>query len=579
MLHDILSTAPALVATVKTLLLDRPELAIFAALIVGYAIGSIKLGPFQLGGVAGTLLAALVIGQVGVVIDPSLQRFMFTLFIYALGFSVAPQFFASVDRTTWTWTLLVIVEVVLIIVVVFVAAYLFKLDVGTASGLLAGAATESALVGTASEAIGRLGLSPAATQAFQANVATSYALCYIFGLITIVLFASQAAPKLLGIDLRKDARRVLAQLGGADQNLDSDQSQSFPLLVSRGFGVTAASGKTVAAVEAELDGDATIESVQRGDGQIPVTGALLLNEGDEVAISGLRKALARAARVIGPELGDPAAVKFIVETRDVVLTRRPMHGSAMADVIKFLRTSNCHGVYLAGITRMERILPLLPGSKVRLGDVLRLFGKPEDVARAAGLLGEANAPDNVTDFVYLGGGLVIGVLIGMVTVPFAGASLSLGSAGALLSGLAFGWLRSLRPTFGKFPPAATQILKDLGLSVYIASIGLTSAPSILALLEQRGWELPIAAIFLSLLPPLASLYIGRYLLHIEPAILCGAVAGQHASTPAINATEAIAGNSVPVIGYTVTYAIANILLPLLGPIFVAAFAATHTIAP
>ena len=572
MLHTIFTE-------LHTLLTARPELAIFAALIVGYAVGAVKVGPFKLGGVAGTLLAALVIGQIGVHIDPSLQRFMFTLFIYALGFSVAPEFFASVDKTTWTWTLLVIVEVVLIIVVVFVAAYLFKLDVGTASGLLAGAATEFAMVGTASEAIGRLGLSPVATQAFQANVATSYALCYIFGLITIVLFASQAAPKLLGIDLRKDARRVLAQLGGADENLDSDQSHSFPSLVSRGFRVTAAAGKTVAAVEAELHGDATIESIQRGDGQIPVTGAFLLNTGDEVAVSGLRKALAGAAHIIGPELGDPAAVKFIVETRDVVLTHRPMHGSAMADIIKFLRTSDCHGVYLAGITRMGRVLPPLPGSKVRLGDVLRLFGKPEDVTRAADLLGEANAPDNVTDFVYLGGGLVIGILIGMVTVPLAGASLSLGSAGALLSGLAFGWLRSLRPTFGKFPPAATQILKDLGLAVFIASIGLTSAPSILALLEKRGWELPIAAIFLSLLPPLASLYIGRYLLHIEPAILCGAVAGQHASTPAINATEAVAGNPVPVIGYTVTYAIANILLPLLGPIFVAAFAATHTIAP
>jgi uncharacterized transporter YbjL len=89
----------------------------------------------------------------------------------------------------------------------------------------------------------------------------------------------------------------------------------------------------------------------------------------------------------------------------------------------------------------------------------------------------------------------------------------------------------------------------------------------------------IAAVILSLLPPLTLLYIGRYLLHIEPAILCGAIAGQHASTPAINATEAIAGNPVPVIGYTVTYAIANILLPLLGPIFVTAFVATHTITP
>lgn len=562
-----------------TLLSSRPELAIFAALIGGYAVGAIKIGPFKLGGVAGTLLAALVIGQIGVKIDPSLERFMFTLFIYALGFSVAPQFFAGVDRTTWTWTLLVVVEVVLIIAVVFAAAYLFKLDVGTASGLLAGAATESALVGTASEAIGRLGLSPATAQALQANVATAYALSYIFGLITIVLFSSQVAPWLLGIDLRKDARRVIAELGGADLNLDSDQSYSFPSLISRGFSVTAAAGKTVAAVEAEMGGDATIESISRDDELMSTTGKFVLNREDKIALSGLRRALAAATHVIGTELGDPAAVKFIVESRDVVLTHRPMHGSAMADIVKFLRSSDCHGVYLVGITRMERVLPPVPAATVRLGDVVRLFGKPEDVARAGQLLGEAKVPDNTTDFVYLGGGLVLGILIGMVTVPLAGASLSLGSAGALLSGLAFGWLRSLRPTFGKFPPAATLILKDLGLAVFIASIGLTSAPSILALLEKRGWELPVAAVFLSLLPPLASLYIGRYLLKIEPTILCGAIAGQHASTPAINAIEAASGNPVPVIGYTVTYAIANILLPLLGPVFVAAFAATHTIAP
>ena len=567
------------VVNLHTLFSARPELAIFLALSVGYAIGAIKIGMFKLGGVAGTLLAALLIGQVGVQIDPSLQRFMFTLFIYALGFSVAPQFFASVDRTTWTWTLLVAVEVTLILTVVFVAAYLFKLDVGTASGLLAGAATESALVGTASEAIGRLGLSTEVAQAFQANVATAYALSYIFGLITIVLFTSQAAPKLLRIDLRAEARRVLAKLGGVDQNLDTDQSSSFPLLVSRGFRVMAAAGKTVAAVESEFGGGATIESVKRGNAEIPVNGACVLDTGDEVAVSGLRTAIAAGSRVIGAELGDPADVKFIIETRDVVLTHRPMHLSAIADIVTFLRTADCRGVYLAGIKRMDRVLPLLPGSVVRLGDVLRLFGKPEDVSRVAHLLGKAQIPSNVTDFVYLGGGLGIGTLIGMVTIPFAGASLSLGSAGALLSGLAFGWLRSRRPTFGRFPSAAMQILKDLGLVVYIASIGLTSAPSILALLETRGWQLPIAAIFLSLLPPLASLYIGRYVLHIEPAILCGAIAGQHASTPAINATEAVAGNPVPVIGYTVTYAMANIVLPLLGPIFVAAFAATHTIAP
>jgi putative transport protein len=557
----------------KALATDRPELAIFAALIVGYAAGAIKVGPFQLGGVAGTLIAALVIGQIGVVIDPGLQRFMFTLFIYALGFSVAPQFFASVDRTTWRWGLLVGVEVVLIIVVVFVATWLFKLDLGTASGLLAGSATESAMVGTASEAIGRLGLAADVTKVQQANVASAYALSYIFSLITIVLFSSQAAPRLLGVDLRVEARRVMAKLGGADENLDADQSHAFPLLGSRGFRVVAAAGKTVAALEAELAGSATIERIWRGDASVATAGSCLLEAGDEIAVAGPRATLAEAAAVFGPELGAPGDVDFIVETRDVVLTRKAMHKTDKTEIEKFLRDSHCHGVYLAGIKRMERTLPSLPGAKARTGDVLRLYGEPGDVARAARLLGEAEAPSDVTDFVYLGGGILLGILIGLITVPLGGVPLSLGSAGALLSGLGFGWLRSRRPTFGRFPPAASQILKDLGLSVYIGAIGLTSATSVVALLRSRGWELPVSAIFVSLVPTAASLYIGRYLLHIEPIILCGAIAGQQASTPAIKATEAAAGNSVPVVGYTVTYAIANVALPFLGPLFVAAFAA------
>ena len=337
--------------------------------------------------------------------------------------------------------------------------------------------------------------------------------------------------------------------------------------------MTIGAGKTVASVEGELSGGATIERVQRGDAQVAVTAACVLASDDEVALSGLRAVLAGAARVIGPELSDPKDVDFIVETRDVVFTSKAVHGTDARAILSFLRAVDCRGVYLAGIVRMERALPSPLGFKVRRGDVLRLFGKPADVARAARLLGEAEAPSNATDFVYLGVGLVVGILIGALSVPVASVPLSLGSAGALLSGLAFGWMRSRRPTFGRFPPAASQILKDLGLAVYIAAIGLTSAPGVLALLKTRGWQLPVSAVFVSLVPTLASVYIGRYLLRMEPAILCGAIAGQQASTPAIKATEAAAGNSVPVIGYTVTYAIANVLLPLLGPIFVAAFAA------
>ena len=413
----------------NTILTARPELALFAALAIGYGVGAIKLGPFKLGGVAGTLLAALAIGQFGIHVDADLQRFMFTLFVYALGFSVAPTFFASLDKTTWTWGLLVVIEVALILVVVFVATWLFKLDVGTASGLLAGAATESAMVGTASEAIGKLGLAAADMKAQQANVATAYALAYVFSLITIVLFASQAAPRLLGIDLRDEARKTLAKLGGVDANLDPDQDLAFPSLISRGFGVSAAAGKTVAAVELALGGNATVEAVRRHDADVKVTGDCLFETGDEVAVAGLRTALTEAARIIGPEVGDPSKVTFTVETRDVVLTRWPDHRAAVAAITEFLRASAIHGVYLAGITRDDRKLPALQDASVRRGDVLQLFGKPEDVARAAHLLGTAEIPGPATDFVYLGGGLIVGILTRHDHGPAGGRRLVAGQRG------------------------------------------------------------------------------------------------------------------------------------------------------
>ncbi len=559
----------------NTVLLARPELALFAALVLGYGLGAIKIGPFKLGGVAGTLIAALVIGQTGVHVDADLQRFMFTLFVYALGFSVAPQFFASIDKTTWTWGLLVVIEIVAIVAVAFIATWCLKLDVGTASGLLAGAATESAMVGTASEAIGKLGIAAAEIKTQQANVATAYALAYCFSLITIVLFSSQIAPKLLGIDLREEARRTMAKLGGVDANLDADQADAFPPLVSRGFLVAAAAGQSIAAIESALAGNVTVEGLRRDNADIKITGDCLLRMGDELAVAGLRSALVDAAKIIGPEAGDPSAVKFIIETRDIVLTRWPEHRAPATSIIQFLRAATVNGVYLSAVTRDDRKLPVLDRAMVRRGDVVELFGKPEDVARAAHLLGNAEVPDVLTDFVYLGGGLIVGILIGLLTIPVAGVPLSLGSAGALVSGLGFGWLRARHPTFGAFPPAATRVLKDLGLAIFIASIGLSAAPSVLALLGARGWQLPIAAVCISLVPTLISLYVGRYLLHMEPAILCGALAGQQASTPAINATEAVAGNPVPIIGYTVTYALANILLPLLGPIFVVGFAAVN----
>jgi AspT/YidE/YbjL antiporter-like protein len=157
----------------------------------------------------------------------------------------------------------------------------------------------------------------------------------------------------------------------------------------------------------------------------------------------------------------------------------------------------------------------------------------------------------------------------LVGVPFAGTLLGLGTGGGcLIAGLIFGWLRARRPTFGQLPAAAALYLKDFGLAVFVACIGLATGPEALAQIARYGVALPVAGIAVSLVPGLVCLYYGTYVLKMPPVILCGALCGRQASTPALNAVTLAAGSNVPVLGYTVPYTIANVLLTLAGPVVV-----------
>src|SRR6201996_9116433 len=247
-------------AMVVELLRSHPEIALFVSLALGYFIGSFRLGPIQLGGVCGTLIVALVLGQTGARISPDLKNIAFALFIFALGFTGGPQFFANIGRG-WRYGLLSVVEVVSVLTLVMIAVSMMNLDPGTAAGLLAGAATESAVIGTASEAIARLGLADAETTRLQANIVTAYSVSYLFGLITIVLFTSQFAPLLLRINLREEAERVWHKLGG-DGAFGDGQHAAAPALVGRAFRVGRAAGSTIFTLEQQHGFNLTIAQVR-----------------------------------------------------------------------------------------------------------------------------------------------------------------------------------------------------------------------------------------------------------------------------------------------------------------------------
>jgi putative transport protein len=549
------------------LLRPQPEIALFTSLALGYFIGSFKIGPIQLGGVCGTLIVALLLGQTGARLAPDLKNIAFALFVFALGFTGGPQFFANVGRG-WRYGLLSIVEMVSVLVLVMIAVAALRFDAGTAAGLLAGAATESAVIGTASEAIGKLGFGDVETTRLQANIVTAYSVSYLFGLITIVLFTSQFAPLLLRVNLREEAARVWRKLGG-DGALDEGQRMGAPALVSRAFRVGAAAGVAIAALEQRYGCNLTVEQVERNGASLTLEPHLLLAAGDIVLVAGRREALVEAAPAIGTEVADKRFATLIAERVDVVLTRREADGMTVAQLRERAAPEQGRGIYIAAVTRLETTVPALPGTELNRGDVLTLVGAKADVARGARELGYVLAATRKTGFVYLGLGVLLGMATGHLGGRIGGVSIALGTGGGcLLSGLLFGWIRSRHPLVSSLPSAAAQILKDFGLATFIAAVGLAAGPDAIRLVREYGIALPVTGILMVLVPGLLSLWIGRMFLKLEAPMLLGAIAGQQCSTPAISALVGVTGNSTPVIGYTITYALSSILLPLMGPVVV-----------
>ncbi|MFM0692334.1 aspartate-alanine antiporter [Paraburkholderia graminis] len=552
---------------IAELLRAQPEIALFTSLAIGYLIGSFRIGPIQLGGVCGTLIVALLLGQTGARLAPDLKNIAFALFIFALGFTGGPQFFANIGRG-WRYGLLSVIEIVSVLALIVIAVAVMRLDAGTAAGLLAGAATESAVIGTASEAIAKLGLAEAETVRLQANVVTAYSVSYLFGLITIVLFTSQFAPLLLRIDLRAEAEKMWRTLGG-DGALGDGQRAAAPALVGRAFRIDGAHGATVFAIEQQHGFNLTIEQVRRNGSDLPVEPQLALASGDLVLVGGRREAIVAAGPGLGDEVDGADFGQVLAETRDVVLTRRDAHGLTVAQLRERAAPEQGRGVYIAAVTRLDSTIPALPGTELNRGDVLTLVGAKTDVERGARRLGYVLVATQKTDFVYLGLGVLAGMAIGHLGGRIGGVSLALGTGGGcLLSGLLFGWIRSRYPLVGSLPSAAAQILKDFGLATFIAAVGLSAGPDAIRLVREYGLALPAAGILLVLVPGLLSLWIGRVFLKLDTPMLLGAIAGQQCSTPAISALVGVAGNSTPVIGYTITYALSNILLPLMGPVVV-----------
>ena len=179
-----------------------PEIALFAALALGHALGRVKFGSFSLGGVAGSLIVALVVGQLtGVVLPEALKAVCFALFIYAVGFKSGPEFFGGLNRSSLKLVLSSVVQCVVALVATVVLAKVCGFGKGFSAGIGAGALTQTAMLGTAGDALTRLGLSNEQMAQFNSQMAVGFAITYVFGTVGVIIFLRSVAPRLLGVDV------------------------------------------------------------------------------------------------------------------------------------------------------------------------------------------------------------------------------------------------------------------------------------------------------------------------------------------------------------------------------------------
>jgi putative transport protein len=308
---------------VLTSLREHPELAIFLTLAVGFVLGRIRVGSFKLGNVVGTLIAGVLIGQFDIKVDPTVKAVFFSLFLFATGYKVGPQFFRGLKKNAMPQVALTVVLCVSSLATTLVAARLLNYDVGTAAGLMAGAFTESTVIGTASDTIDRLDIPEAEKTRLKNNIPVAYAVSYLVGTGLVVWFLSSAAPKLLRIDLKAEALKLAEQMSGG-HGTDDGVQLAYKEWSIRAFRLTdAAVGRTVANVEGSVSPDRVfVERVRRGAEFIDATPDTVLHAGDVVAIAARRRVLLGGRLPLGQEVEDPDLLAFPLTTLDVVVTKK-----------------------------------------------------------------------------------------------------------------------------------------------------------------------------------------------------------------------------------------------------------------
>ncbi|MGE5546249.1 MAG: putative transporter [Solirubrobacterales bacterium] len=516
---------------------------------LGLLLGQVKVAGIRLG-VGGALFAGLAIGHLGFTIDATMQQFArefgLVLFVYAIGVSVGPGFFQAFRRDGLAMNLMA-VSVVLLGTLLAVAVHRFGgIELPAALGLLSGAVTNTPSLAAGQQVLGQLGVPNAGAVMGQA-----YAVAYPFGIVGIL-----ASMLLVRAVFRQDPVRAAKQFEAARQAAwDAVETMNFEVRNPAVFGCA------LRDLEELKEMGVVLSRVLHDGSQHVVHADDVLAEGDVVLAVGTRGKLDRLRRLLGPvaQVDLKSMGSKDVTWERMLVTRAEVLGKSLGELD--FRAS--HDVVVSRVNRGGH--ELVPDAHLRLqfGDMLTVVGDPAVMAEVAAIVGNRSKALQETQMVPIFLGITLGILVGSLPLALPGlpSAVQLGLAGGpLLAAIALSRLGNVRGLVWFMPPPANHLMRDLGIALFLAAVGVKSGAGFVDTLVHgqgllwMGW-----GVVVTLVPLLAVAVVGTLATGINYLSLCGILAGSMTDPPALAFAQGMTSSEAPILSYATVYPVVMVL--------------------
>jgi putative transport protein len=504
-------------------------------IVLGELLGKVRFWSLALGPSA-IIFVALAFGHFGFTLPEGVQTIGLAMFIYAVGLQAGPGFVGAFRSHGLAMALGVLVMAAAGTAATYACCRLFGFDAGTGAGLLSGAMTSTPSLAAAVEMVG------------HDKATAAYGVTYGFGVVGVAVVI-KLLPRLMGVDVVNEEERLARELAVVNPPITFRHIEvSNPNLFGRR--VADIFLKSIAAV--------TISRLLRQGAVEPVlVGAdTVLQEGDRLRVVGRPADLEKIELFIGKPVEGEIAFDRVLTKKSIVVSRREFSGTTLG----YFNFREAFNVQVARITRNGIDLTADANTRLHLGDVLHAVGDERSLHNITRILGNDLKATYEISLLPILAGLLFGFLLGRITVPlpFVGP-LTLGTTGGtLMAGLLLGARYQTGPVIWDVPSVGNRLIRDLGLAMFMAAVGISAGVSFVATLKSHGLPLLLSGVVVTLIPVAVGAALGLWVMRIRFLRLLGVLVGGMTSASGLAAAGSLSATPYAPAAYATVYPLALI---------------------